>query len=1412
MGVPAFYRWLADRYPQSIADVVEEHPREDSNGVPLPVNVSRPNPNGYEFDNLYLDMNNIIHPCFHPDGKADLQKLQTPKHLFFFYLSGSDKNDTVFMGVPAFYRWLADRYPQSIADVVEEHPREDSNGVPLPVNVSRPNPNGYEFDNLYLDMNNIIHPCFHPDGKPPPATYNPSLFIEIVDFGALRDGVLLKFVPPPATYNDVFKSVFDYIDHLFTLVRPRKLLFLAIDGVAPRAKMNQQRSRRFRAAKDAAEAEAEEERLKKEFEMEGAYLVPKEKPETSDSNVITPGTQFMAVLSVALQYYIQNRLNHNPGWQSTKVILSDSNVPGEGEHKIMSYIRLQRNLPGFDPNTRHCLYGLDADLIMLALATHEVHFSILREVITFPGQQEKCFLCGQVGHLAAECRGVSDDNGNVVDETPIHQKKYQFLNVWVLREYLQYELDIPNPPFPLNFERIVDDFVFMCFFVGNDFLPHMPTLEIREGAINLLMHIYRKEFTAMGGYLTDAGEVLLDRVEHFIQSVAVFEQQIFQKRVRIQQAIENNEERHRARRETSAELPAPVIDKPPPATYNDVFKSVFDYIDHLFTLVRPRKLLFLAIDGVAPRAKMNQQRSRRFRAAKDAAEAEAEEERLKKEFEMEGAYLVPKEKPETSDSNVITPGTQFMAVLSVALQYYIQNRLNHNPGWQSTKVILSDSNVPGEGEHKIMSYIRLQRNLPGFDPNTRHCLYGLDADLIMLALATHEVHFSILREVITFPGQQEKCFLCGQVGHLAAECRGVSDDNGNVVDETPIHQKKYQFLNVWVLREYLQYELDIPNPPFPLNFERIMDDFVFMCFFVGNDFLPHMPTLEIREAIENNEERHRARRETSAELPAPVIDKVKLGEPGYTERYYAEKFQVSKPEEIDKVKKDLVLKYVEGLCWVCRYYYQGVCSWQWYYPYHYAPFASDLKNLDELEITFFLGEPFKPFDQLMGTLPAASSSALPEKFRNLMSDPRSPIHDFYPADFEIDMNGKRFAWQGVAKLPFIDEKKLLTETRKLESTLTEEEQARNSIMRDLLYVCTSHPLAAHIIMYYQLCYQTPPHERCLWIIDTIASGGMNGFLWLSERNGVRHVIPSPVHGYPNLHYNQVLNVTYFYPTAHTHIPEPPEGVIMPRKVVRPTDIKPFPTLWHDEGPRRQGRERPQIPGAIAGSILGEAAHRLVKNTLNIRPSSSSSGFWDQPTLRNSGNYAGNYPVNRPRPAGPSGYESGFREEAKYGNSFNPQVMMIRPRFLASNGMQGDRQNFRAQERVQYQEQSFRTQERVQYQEQYDNLRTAMSSLTVQGSVRTRSPAAAPPGMPNSGYQANHQHQFVQNMGALPSPPTKWISKEPTGNGGLFVRQQETGYGGAYEQPQVKVYQVKTRAPQDMSDRGDQSGSDSSGFV
>ncbi len=82
---------------------------------------------------------------------------------------------------------------------------------------------------------------------------------------------------------------------------------------------------------------------------------------------------------------------------------------------------------------------------------------------------------------------------------------------------------------------------------------------------------------------------------------------------------------------------------------------------------------------------------------------------------------------------------------------------------------------------------------------------------------------------------------------------------------------------------------------------------------------------------------------------------------------------------------------------------KGCASWDWYYPYHYAPFASDFVDVASAEPDFHKKrtKPFCPLEQLMGVFPAASRSHVPPAWQDLMSDPDSPIIDFYPTDFKV---------------------------------------------------------------------------------------------------------------------------------------------------------------------------------------------------------------------------------------------------------------------------------------------------------------------------------------------------------------------------------------------------------------------------
>jgi len=170
---------------------------------------------------------------------------------------------------------------------------------------------------------------------------------------------------------------------------------------------------------------------------------------------------------------------------------------------------------------------------------------------------------------------------------------------------------------------------------------------------------------------------------------------------------------------------------------------------------------------------------------------------------------------------------------------------------------------------------------------------------------------------------------------------------------------------------------------------------------------------------------------------------------GYKQRYYEAKFN-KKPDELEEFIDQIKKSYCEGLQWVFSYYYSGCPSWEWYYPYHYSPFVSDLRDLSKIKIEFNMSRPSLPFEQLMSVFPSLSAHAVPAVYRPLMYKKDSPILDFYPTEWEFDINGKPFAWMGVNLLPFINMKRLLEAMSSYNQQLSPEENQRNTHGKQLL--------------------------------------------------------------------------------------------------------------------------------------------------------------------------------------------------------------------------------------------------------------------------------------------------------------------------------------------------------------------------
>jgi len=470
-----------------------------------------------------------------------------------------------------------------------------------------------------------------------------------------------------------------------------------------------------------------------------------------------------------------------------------------------------------------------------------------------------------------------------------------------------------------------------------------------------------------------------------------------------------------------------------------VFVDVCLTIESLFSLVDPKKRLILCVDGPAPLSKQNQQRQRRFRSA------------MEKDDDEFNRF----------DSNCITPGTKFMDYLSKYIDWYIKKRITENSKWQSIEVVFSNEKSPGEGEHKIINYIRKFGN-----PTESFCIHGLDADLIMLALGTHLPNFWILREDM-YDYKNE--FFVLDIGKT---------------------REKLSTIMSWKTKENKDDEIEF-NPEYSVN------DFIFICFMVGNDFLPHIPSIEIIEGgidfmldvYKNVGERygHLTRNEKDNIVFQKKPLEVFMGTIGQYNKGILEEKLLKKDKffpdlllensakivegkydlDIDKYKREyyekcftegidikkLCHEYLEGMQWVLSYYTRGVPDWKWCFKHHYAPFAHELAEymsdfkFPERRKT----EPTKPFQQLLSVLPPKSSTLIPIPISQLLTSDSSGIKKFCPDKFEVDISGKRREWEGIVLLPMVDFGVIETEYSKHIDKVDKVDLVRNQLGKSFIY-------------------------------------------------------------------------------------------------------------------------------------------------------------------------------------------------------------------------------------------------------------------------------------------------------------------------------------------------------------------------
>lgn len=294
------------------------------------------------------------------------------------------------MGIPSYFSNIIRNYPK----ILENFNNYIKNEI--------------VFHHLFMDCNSIIY--------------------DIVN------SAIIKSYDEEEFENILIEKVIEKIINYILLIKPKKQVFIAFDGVAPFAKMKQQKTRRYKS------------KFIEDF-------LGNKKWNTSK---ITPGTLFMKKLSTRVSEFFNNN-DIKIKMKLKKIITSTSEDPGEGEHKLFQYIR-NNNFK----KDNVMIYGLDSDLIMLTIFHYHLY--------------NNCYIFREAPDFLNNITGQKYDiNDKLV------------IDISLLRKSILSEMNF-------NEEQRIYDYVFMCFLLGNDFLPHFPALNIRTHGIYTLLDIYTLVF------------------------------------------------------------------------------------------------------------------------------------------------------------------------------------------------------------------------------------------------------------------------------------------------------------------------------------------------------------------------------------------------------------------------------------------------------------------------------------------------------------------------------------------------------------------------------------------------------------------------------------------------------------------------------------------------------------------------------------------------------------------------------------------------------------------------------------------------------------------------------------------------------------------------------------------------------